>query len=68
MSDATEDRLPCPNCGDPTHSHSLTTWCVNCGWAKNHQQETPSPLQQVVAGVMAGYLREVQKLLRSTDA
>ena len=26
----------CPFCGDTNvQSHSLTAWCLRCGWAKN---------------------------------
>lgn len=31
-----DGRFKCPRCdGRDTHQHSLTWWCMNCGWCQN---------------------------------
>lgn len=32
-------RKGCPRCGDKIQYHSLTAWCLSCGWAKNWDPE-----------------------------
>lgn len=32
--------MTCPKCGErDLHSHSLTVWCMACGWARNRNPD-----------------------------
>lgn len=41
--------MKCPRCGAGSggrygvHSHSLSVWCLNCGWGRNWTQAERSP-------------------------
>jgi len=62
MTDGTTpaSRPPCPRCGKPTQEHTLTRWCVRCGWAKNK----PQPNDGTLVGALLGLDKRLREARR----